>query len=80
MLQTTCECKRSVAAVNTQELLQRYTDTSPAVRVAMLGRTPQLAAVAAAAAPDGGLERQVLGATRARLHDLEDKVRAAACR
>ncbi|KAG2444766.1 hypothetical protein HXX76_001510 [Chlamydomonas incerta] len=63
-----------------QELLQRYTDTSPAVRVAMLSRTPQLAAVAAVAAPDGGLERQVLGAARARLHDLEDKVRAAACR
>ncbi|GLC58277.1 hypothetical protein PLESTB_001340900 [Pleodorina starrii] len=63
-----------------QELLLRFADNSPALRQQMLARTGQLVAVAAAASPDGALERKVLSAARDRLHDFDDRVRAAACR
>ncbi len=42
-----------------QELLLRFADQSPALRQQMLARTGQLVAVAAAASPDGALERKV---------------------
>ncbi|EFJ43510.1 hypothetical protein VOLCADRAFT_121419 [Volvox carteri f. nagariensis] len=56
-----------------QELLSRFADQSSSLRQQMLLRTGQMAAVAAAAQPDGALERQVLTAARDRLHDFDDK-------
>ncbi|GIL43844.1 hypothetical protein Vafri_1442 [Volvox africanus] len=63
-----------------QELLSRFADQSPALRQQMLLRTGQLAAVAASTSPDGAVERQLLNAARDRLHDFDERVRAAACR
>ncbi|GFR39817.1 hypothetical protein Agub_g309, partial [Astrephomene gubernaculifera] len=63
-----------------QDLLQRFTDQSPVIRQQMLARTAQLAEAAAIANPDGSLEHQVLSAARDRLQDIDERVRAAACR
>ncbi|KAG2501809.1 hypothetical protein HYH03_000309 [Edaphochlamys debaryana] len=63
-----------------EELLRRFEDRSPAVRLAMLGHTAQLVAAAATADVSGRLERQVLKVARQRLQDLDERVRASACR